>query len=194
MFRFWPTVGRNQACFVKICAAWNCISMFWFSSQMFTKVRRLYFLLILPKAPRQHQCCENDGKGTMRLICMSIFHAVCSSWLAHGHAAYYRNQHSKHLSLIRRVASLHNRFAEISGCYVVRCFPGWNSVTWCLCIVFSGLDLPLHRAQVPLPSSPCAEDKQGFHWWAVYLFLDCVLLVVSLMCNMMLSDLAAVAA
>ena len=37
-----------------------------------------------------------------------------------------------------------------------------NSVMWCLCIVFSELDLLLHRAQVPLPFSSWAEDKQGF--------------------------------
>ena len=39
MSRFWPTVGRNQVCFVKICAAWNCTGTFgvWWCAKIKTR-------------------------------------------------------------------------------------------------------------------------------------------------------------
>ena len=80
-----------------------------------------------------------------------------------------------HLSLGPNLPVWYATVGRLDHLYCFRLEHAWK--LQCECDVEP--DLPFLCAQVPFPSSPWTEDKLGFHWWAVHLFLDCVRLVVS---------------
>ena len=130
---FWPNVG---AYLCRMCAPMSSSFQAFRLVFLRTCLWVPFFPCVIARGPWVVWCPKKRGFDTSKAF---RTHWLCTGWNPESTVGKLNHLHCFRLWLERT----------------------WNSVTWCLCIVFSELDLTLHRARVPLPSSPWAEDKQG---------------------------------